>query len=121
MTTPVPNTVEDKTGEFKQGMNKEQQNIRGETDASCVMNERDESYVMEHRKGLSESSAPAMAQKHPVTPNNEDQCERHFEACRLDKLANDPTGDLFARMFPHLFPFGRGHPGGSPRRYRIPT
>ncbi|KAF1789947.1 hypothetical protein GQ600_26343 [Phytophthora cactorum] len=40
-------------GEFKQGMKKEQQNIRGETDASYVMNEKDKSYVMEHRKGLS--------------------------------------------------------------------
>ncbi|KAG6966246.1 hypothetical protein JG687_00004955 [Phytophthora cactorum] len=53
MTTLVPSAVEDKTGEFKQGMKKEQQNIRGETDASCVMNEKDKSYVMEHRKGLS--------------------------------------------------------------------
>ncbi|KAG6944833.1 hypothetical protein JG688_00016889 [Phytophthora aleatoria] len=105
-------TVEDNTGEFEQGMNKEQQNICGDTDVSCVMNEKDESYVMERRMGISECSAPAMAQKHPETTNSEDQCERHFEVRRSDKLANDPIGDLFARMFPHLFfPFGRGHPG----------
>ncbi|KAF1784369.1 hypothetical protein GQ600_26893 [Phytophthora cactorum] len=90
-------------GEFEQGMNKEQQNICGDTDVSCVMNEKDESYVMERRMGISECSAPAMAQKHPETTNSEDQCERHFEVRRSDKLANDPTGDIFARMFPHLF------------------
>jgi len=46
-----------------------------------------------------------------VTSNVGDQSERKFEIRRSDKFANDAAGDLFARMFPHLFPFGRGHPG----------
>ncbi|KAG6960177.1 hypothetical protein JG687_00008372 [Phytophthora cactorum] len=114
-------TVEDNTGGFEQGMNKEQQNVCGGTNASCVMSEKDESYVMERRIGLSECSAPAMAQTHPVTTNSEDQCERHFEVRRSDKLANDPTGDIFARMFPHLFFFWAWPPRGAPRSFRIPT
>ncbi|KAG2794115.1 hypothetical protein PC116_g21722 [Phytophthora cactorum] len=72
-------TVEDNTGEFEQGMNKEQQNVCGGTNASSVMNKKDEPYVMERQMGISECSAPAMAQKHPETTNSEDQCERHFE------------------------------------------
>ncbi|KAG2975781.1 hypothetical protein PC119_g22397 [Phytophthora cactorum] len=38
-------TVEDNTGGFEQGMNKEQQNVCGGTNASCVMSEKDESYL----------------------------------------------------------------------------
>ncbi|KAF1785718.1 hypothetical protein GQ600_4955 [Phytophthora cactorum] len=92
-------------------MNKEQHNICGETDASCDMNEKDESYVMERRMELSEYFAPAMAQNHPVTPNSEDQCKRHFEVRRSDKLANDPTCDLFPHVSSSFFLFGRGHLG----------
>ncbi|KAF1773096.1 hypothetical protein GQ600_26584 [Phytophthora cactorum] len=71
---------------------------------------------MEPRMGISECSAPAMAQKHPETTNSEDQCERHFEVRRSDKLANDPTGDLFC---PHVsssfFSFWAWPPRGAPR------
>ncbi|KAG2765491.1 hypothetical protein Pcac1_g22983 [Phytophthora cactorum] len=115
-------TVEDNTGEFEQGMNKEQQNVCGGTNASSVMNKKDEPYVMERQMGISECSAPAMAQKHPETTNSEDQCERHFEVRRSDKLANDPTGDLFcSHVFSSFFSCWAWPPRGAPRSFRIPT
>jgi hypothetical protein len=46
-----------------------------------------------------------------MTSKARGQSDRKFEIRRSDKFANDAAGDLFARMFPHLFPFGRGHPG----------
>ncbi|EGZ10187.1 hypothetical protein PHYSODRAFT_305440 [Phytophthora sojae] len=77
----------------------------------CVVDAGEESAVVERRMGLSDESSPVMAKEHPVTGKVGGQHERKFEIQRSDTMANDVAGDHFARMFPHLFPFGRGHPG----------
>ncbi|KAG6947451.1 hypothetical protein JG688_00015555, partial [Phytophthora aleatoria] len=65
--------------------------------------------------GLCDDSTPIMAMEHPATAAVN---ERQFEIKRPNQIANDVAGNLFARMFPHLFPSGHRHPG-EPRRVSV--
>ncbi|MET1176196.1 hypothetical protein, partial [Paenibacillus amylolyticus] len=91
--------------ELVQGMNKEQENIRGQNDVFPVVSEDEEAKILERRMGLSEPFTPVMAREHPVTLNAERHEDRQFEIRRSNKFSNGASGDLFARIFPHLFPF----------------
>ncbi|POM71051.1 LOW QUALITY PROTEIN: Hypothetical protein PHPALM_12432 [Phytophthora palmivora] len=79
----------------------------------CVICESDEESVVERRVGLTNASSHVLARDHPavVEVGGGPQSERVFIVHRSDKFANDIAGDLFAKLFPHLFPFGRGRPG----------
>ncbi|KAE9283168.1 hypothetical protein PR003_g27202 [Phytophthora rubi] len=103
--------VEDSSGELNDGINREQETIRGENDEFRDFNENNEINVIERRLGISDAFVPAMIQEHPAAPEAGDRGERRFEVRGSNKISTDVSGDLFARMFPHLFPFGRGHPG----------
>ncbi|GMF39606.1 unnamed protein product [Phytophthora lilii] len=110
--------TEDCNGELNDAMDDEQQNIRGHSDAWRVIRDDDEDSAIERRVGLTEDS--------PLPPLTRDllsvaeveggpDAERVFLNRRSDHLSFDVSGDLFAKRFPHLFPFGRGHPGENRR------
>ncbi|OWZ02958.1 hypothetical protein PHMEG_00025393, partial [Phytophthora megakarya] len=48
----------------------------------------------------------------------EEDEERRFLVRHSSRFSKDENGELYGRMFPHLFPFGRGHPGDE-RKYPV--
>ncbi|POM61644.1 hypothetical protein PHPALM_29316 [Phytophthora palmivora] len=51
--------------------------------------------------------------REPVTelPTANKSADRRFLIRNSSKFACDSDGSIYAKMFPHLFPYGRGHPG----------
>lgn len=50
---------------------------------------------------------------HPVTelPAHSESSQRRFLVRNSSQFTVDSDGSIYAKMFPHLFPYGRGHPG----------
>ncbi|OWZ14868.1 LOW QUALITY PROTEIN: hypothetical protein PHMEG_00011579 [Phytophthora megakarya] len=67
--------------------------------------------VIEMWLGLADDGTPVVEHANLTTTNTNERGEREFEIRRFNHIANDISGDLLARMFPYLFPFGRGGPG----------
>ncbi|KUF79609.1 hypothetical protein AM588_10000142 [Phytophthora nicotianae] len=69
--------------------------------------------VLERRIGLANTGTPVAVRELPVLSQagRNREREREFEVRRSSFFANDISGTLLARIFPELFPFGRGHPG----------
>jgi hypothetical protein len=101
--------VADPEGNLDDAMNREQESVRGESDAWRLTHPQDECSVIERRLGLAIDEAPIAVKEHFVTSTV--STKREFEIRRSNQIANDVSETLLARMFPHLFPFGRGHPG----------
>ncbi|OWY98326.1 hypothetical protein PHMEG_00030934 [Phytophthora megakarya] len=116
--------VDDPECSLDNEMNREQESVHGESDAWHLNDPHDECRVIERRLGLVIDKAPVS----PAVVPTEGK-EREFEIRRSTQMANDVSktllarlrrstqmaNDVFktllARLFPHLFPFGRGHPG----------
>ncbi|KAG6948036.1 hypothetical protein JG687_00015727 [Phytophthora cactorum] len=81
--------VEDAGDTFSTGIDNEQENIHGDSQTWHGNSEEDESAMTLHLSW--QWNTPLLQQS--------------------DQSANDVAGDLFARMFPHLFFFGHRHPG----------
>ncbi|OWZ05712.1 hypothetical protein PHMEG_00022143 [Phytophthora megakarya] len=98
--------VDDPECSLDNEMNPEQERVRGESDAWRLNDPQDECRVIERRLGL-------VNEKDPVSPAvvTAEGIEREFEIRHSTQMANDVSKTLLARLFPHLFPFGRGHPG----------
>jgi hypothetical protein len=103
--------VDDPDNFVNVAMEREQENIRGQTEGWRVGAERDEQTLLERRIGLCDGDRPVDVGEIPIPYKEGMHEERKFEVRRSNQLSNDASGDLFGRMFPHLFPFGRGHPG----------
>ncbi|ETO58862.1 hypothetical protein F444_22761, partial [Phytophthora nicotianae P1976] len=94
----------------------EEESVRGNSD-SWNGGEADEQNVLERRVGLCDTSnLTATTTCDPNTKSAVTSSEREFLIRRSNKIASGISADLFARIFPNLFPFGRGHPGESRRR-----
>ncbi|KAF1774142.1 hypothetical protein GQ600_10952 [Phytophthora cactorum] len=96
-------TVEDNTGEFEQGMNKEQQNICGDTDASSVMNKKMNPTLWSLEWGY-QNALP------PQWPRSTLKQQTVKTSANVTSRFVDQTSSrmiqpviFFARMFPHLF------------------
>jgi hypothetical protein len=104
--------IDDDAGRYEDDMNIQQQNIRGQSEAWQVQSEQDEWVVLERRSNLVDGSLPIMAKDHPlVAQAGNDPHEREFLVRQSNNFFNDISVDCFARLFPHLCPFGHGHPG----------
>jgi len=79
------------------------------------VNGDDEEAVLKRRVGLMDDTSPMLVREHPfvVQDGKKESNERAFMVRRSDQLCTNMNGDLYAQLFPHLFPFGRGHPGES--------
>jgi len=110
--------VGDEDGSYGEGIRDEQDNVRGRSDTWHVISHDDEHVVLERRLGLTDDLSPVIASEHPLSTEARDQAPptRDFMIRQSSKFSNDINGDLLARMFPHLFPFGRGHPGERRRQ-----
>jgi hypothetical protein len=106
--------VQDNGGYFQDGMSTEQESVRGQSD-TWEVNGDDEEAVLERRVGLMDDTSPMLVREHPfvVQDGKKESNERAFMVRRSDQLCTNMNGDLYAQLFPHLFPFGRGHPGES--------
>ncbi|ETL31819.1 hypothetical protein L916_15460, partial [Phytophthora nicotianae] len=105
--------VPDDEGSIDGEIDREQQNIRGESDSWRVMCKTNECSVLERRIGLANAGTPVAVRELSVLSqaDRNKEREREFEVRRSSFFANDISGTLLARIFPDLFPFGRGHPG----------
>jgi hypothetical protein len=105
--------LEDSDEHYQDGISAESENVRGGSDSWCVSGATDESTVLERRVSLTDDSSPLMASNHPLAAQARDHesQERDFMIRQSNRFSRDMSGDLFARIFPHFFPFGRGHPG----------
>ncbi|GMF13141.1 unnamed protein product [Phytophthora lilii] len=108
----------DPDGKLDEAMNKEQESVRGESDAWRVLCGTNECCILERRIGFADNGAPVQARGHPAVAQGGAAKEREFEARRSNYFANDISGSLLARAFLNLFPFGRGHPGED-RRVKV--
>jgi hypothetical protein len=103
--------VEDSSGELSDGINGEQETVRGEIDAFRVVNEDDEINVIDRRLGLSDVFVPSMYKstrwhtKLEIVASAGLKFVDLNQKCDEKKISSDVSGDLFARMFPHLFRF----------------
>ncbi|ETK78393.1 hypothetical protein L915_15559, partial [Phytophthora nicotianae] len=105
--------VPDDEGSIDGEMDREQQNIRGESDAWRVMCKTNECSVLERRIGLTNAGTPVAVRELSVLSqaDRNKEREREFEVRSSSFFANDISGTLLARIFPDLFPVGCGHPG----------
>jgi len=108
--------VEDSSEVLNDEVSIELESVRGQSDTWPVDLE-DERIVLERRVGLMDDTSRASARENSVISEvgNDASTERSFMIRRSNQFSSDMNGDLFARLFPHLFPFGRGHPGESRR------
>jgi hypothetical protein len=99
-------------GNLEAEANHEQENVRGLSD-NVPVTEEEEVNVVERRTGLLDDtltmSLDSMVAQAGTTHATDKV--RDFLVKRSNRLCEDATRTIFAKMFPHLFPFGRGHPG----------
>jgi hypothetical protein len=64
---------------------------------------------------LSDASWVLRSQEHELSAGSDgaERTDREVLVKRSNKLSMDVASDLLAKMFPHLFPNGHGHPGES--------
>ncbi|GMF11927.1 unnamed protein product [Phytophthora lilii] len=104
--------VQEAGNSLSDSISTELESVRGQTDAWALSND-DESTFLERRVGLLDDTlrVPADENQFISEVGRKDGTERSFLFRRSNQFSRDVNGDLFARLFPHLFPFGRGHPG----------
>jgi hypothetical protein len=108
--------IEDEGGVVEGALCSEHENVRGQSDAWREISELDELSVVERRIGLSDASQVLLSRDHEVAAcsgaaSAASADGRAFLIKRSNQLATEASGDLFAKIFPHLFPYGHGHPG----------
>lgn len=76
--------------------------------------------VIERSTGFVAADIPADVSRADIAEEltEEADSERRFVVRHSSKFARENGGDLYAKMFPHLLPYGRGHPGES-RKYPV--
>jgi hypothetical protein len=98
--------IADRGGALDDNMDREQENVRGESDGWRLSSEDSECSVIERRMGLTDDGTPIRVSDHTVASNASAHDNRTFDVRRSNHISNDVSGNLLARMFPHLFPFG---------------
>ncbi|KAG6948930.1 hypothetical protein JG688_00014858 [Phytophthora aleatoria] len=73
-------------------MEREQENIRGQTEVWRVREEIDEATVLERRIGLSDDDKPISVRELPFSGKESVEKERDFEVRPSNHLANDGSG-----------------------------
>jgi hypothetical protein len=113
--------LEDASGTVRSEMNKEQENVRGHSDDWNETDVTGEVAVVERRIVLSDASRVLLSQDHELVAGgvHDGQPEPELLGKRSNQLSMDVSGTLLAKMFPHLFPYGRGHIGET-RREAVP-
>jgi len=107
--------IEDEGGVVDSSVREELENIRGHSDAWQVNDEDDELNIVERRIALSDAAKECTARGENAdnARNEPGQGSRTFLVKRSNQIDSDVSSDLLAKMFPHLFPYGCGHPGQS--------
>ncbi|KAG1684317.1 hypothetical protein DVH05_028637 [Phytophthora capsici] len=108
--------VQEDGNALSDSMSIELESVRGHTDTWAVSND-DESTVLERRIELLNDTLRVPADDNQFIREivEKEGKERSFLVRRSNQFFRDMNGDLFARLFPHLFPFGRGHSGEKRR------
>lgn len=97
------------------GIDRDGEGIEGSRDDCRATSAEEELEVLERSVGFVAADIPAEASRAKVVvevTGNADT-ERRFLVRHSSKFATDSSGALYGKMFPHLFPFGRGHPGDN--------
>lgn len=104
--------MDDIDGHYEDTLSSERENVRGRSDAWRVSCDGDAQTVLERRVS-SPTILSSCVSSHPLVSEARDQVplERGFMVRQSNKFSNYVNGDLMARIFPQLFPFGRSHPG----------
>ncbi|ETI34165.1 hypothetical protein F443_19275 [Phytophthora nicotianae P1569] len=91
---------------------REQENIRGLTDSVAATKDEEVEVIERHTGLLDDTSARTFSSmiNEVGTKTGADKV-RDFLVKRSNHFCEDPMRTIYAKMFPHLFPFGRGHPG----------